>query len=120
MYPPFGPFAVYAAILRVIVRVLSGNHSKTLQLNNHLMDDIVRPPDRRASGGREFQRAYKACLSCRQKKAKCDIGAAPPCARCRREQRRCVFSEKRSWARKARTGTNVAHHASRDPGLISI
>ncbi|QGA14004.1 hypothetical protein EYB26_001656 [Talaromyces marneffei] len=66
------------------------------------MDDI-RPPDRRASGGRDFQRAYKACLSCRQKKAKCEIGAAPPCARCRREQRRCVFSEKRSWARKART-----------------
>ncbi|EED23102.1 C6 transcription factor, putative [Talaromyces stipitatus ATCC 10500] len=71
------------------------------------MDDIIRPPERRASGGRDFQRAYKACLSCRQKKAKCDIGPAPPCARCRREQRRCVFSEKRSWARKPRSGANI-------------
>lgn len=71
------------------------------------MDDIIRPPERRASGGRDFQRAYKACLSCRQKKAKCDIGNAPPCARCRREQRRCVFSEKRSWSRKNRSGRNL-------------
>ncbi|KAL1966948.1 hypothetical protein VTN77DRAFT_3692 [Rasamsonia byssochlamydoides] len=68
--------------------------------------DILRPPGRRAAGNREFQRAYKACLSCRQKKARCDLGggangipAGPPCARCRREQRQCVFSEKRSWAR---------------------
>lgn len=74
--------------------------------------DILRPADRlTATGTREFQRAYKACLSCRQKKARCVLASGvngkgedqilgPPCARCRREQRQCVFSEKRSWARK--------------------
>ncbi|PWY78263.1 C6 transcription factor [Aspergillus heteromorphus CBS 117.55] len=56
--------------------------------------------------GRTYQRTYKACLSCRQRKAKCDLGTdadglpvGPPCAKCRREQRECVFSEKRAWER---------------------
>ncbi|KAH8705052.1 putative C6 transcription factor [Talaromyces proteolyticus] len=83
------------------------------------MEDIVRPYGRRASGNREFQRAYKACLSCRQKKAKCDVGiAGPPCARCRREQRQCVFSEKRSWARRPRNGVSE-DRAQHNPHLSS-
>ncbi|OJJ45494.1 hypothetical protein ASPZODRAFT_69943 [Penicilliopsis zonata CBS 506.65] len=71
--------------------------------------DITRP---RRTGSREYQRAYKACLSCRQRKAKCELSTGPdglalgpPCARCRREQRRCVFSERRAWERK-RTGSS--------------
>ncbi|KAN0081825.1 hypothetical protein V8E54_003123 [Elaphomyces granulatus] len=68
--------------------------------------NITRPPGARAPGNREFQRSYKAHLSCRQKKSKCDLGngangvpVGPPCMRCRREQRRSEFSDKRSWAR---------------------
>lgn len=71
--------------------------------------DLLRPPGRRSTSGREYQRAYKACLSCRQKKARCDLGGGsggippgPPCARCRREQRQCLFSEKRAWERTKR------------------
>ncbi|KAL4937264.1 hypothetical protein BDV06DRAFT_203244 [Aspergillus oleicola] len=59
------------------------------------------------SSERTYQRTYKACIPCRQKKAKCDLGevsdgppAGPPCAKCRREQRQCVFSETRAWERK--------------------
>ncbi|KAJ6164979.1 hypothetical protein N7470_003651 [Penicillium chermesinum] len=55
---------------------------------------------------RPFQRTYKACIPCRQRKAKCDLGVGPdglpigpPCARCRREMRECVFPEKRAWER---------------------
>ncbi|KAL4949278.1 hypothetical protein BDW69DRAFT_188468 [Aspergillus filifer] len=56
---------------------------------------------------RIYQRTYKACIPCRQRKAKCDLGelsdgspAGPPCAKCRREQRQCVFSETRAWERR--------------------
>ncbi|PAV15145.1 specific RNA polymerase II transcription factor [Pyrrhoderma noxium] len=58
-------------------------------------------PDSNAepSGGNEQQRrrAYKACLHCRSRKAKCDLGdidapGQPPCARCKRERRECVFA----------------------------
>ncbi|KAJ5550063.1 hypothetical protein N7535_001994 [Penicillium sp. DV-2018c] len=64
--------------------------------------DGVRPsrPDK------PYQRTYKACIPCRQRKAKCDLGTGPdglpigpPCARCRRELRECIFPEKRAWER---------------------
>ncbi|KAL4804496.1 hypothetical protein BDV18DRAFT_162260 [Aspergillus unguis] len=60
-----------------------------------------------APSERTYQRTYKACIPCRQRKAKCDLGElpdgspiGPPCAKCRREQRDCVFSETRAWERK--------------------
>ncbi|KAL1413416.1 hypothetical protein Q8F55_001182 [Vanrija albida] len=42
------------------------------------------------------KRGYRACVHCRLRKAKCDLGdvnapSEPPCTRCRREQRNCVF-----------------------------
>lgn len=47
-----------------------------------------------------FRRSYKACINCRAKKIKCDLGdlanpSEPPCARCRREGRQCEFSVSR-------------------------
>lgn len=46
------------------------------------------------------KRSYKACLHCRSRKAKCDLGditapREPPCSRCRREGRRCEFAPSR-------------------------
>ncbi|KAJ9319229.1 transcriptional regulator family: Fungal Specific TF [Paecilomyces variotii] len=74
------------------------------------------------------QRAYKACVPCRQRKAKCDLGSGadgkppgPPCAKCRREQRQCVFPKKRAWERRRTSQTDQllpAHEGtSRSPGL---
>ncbi|KAK1927726.1 hypothetical protein DB88DRAFT_479042 [Papiliotrema laurentii] len=42
------------------------------------------------------KRGYRACVHCRMRKARCDLGdvnapSSPPCSRCRREQRTCVF-----------------------------
>jgi hypothetical protein len=44
-------------------------------------------------------RTYKACLSCRKRKIRCDLGESnqPPCQRCRRESRDCNIPEERSW-----------------------
>ncbi|CAI7666067.1 unnamed protein product [Penicillium pancosmium] len=60
---------------------------------------------------RPYQRTYKACIPCRARKAKCDLGTGPdglpigpPCARCRREMRECVFPEKRAWERSRKRG----------------
>ncbi|KAJ5173249.1 hypothetical protein N7492_005842 [Penicillium capsulatum] len=63
---------------------------------------------------RPYQRTYKACIPCRQRKAKCDLGAGPdglpigpPCARCRREMRECVFPEKRAWERSRKRARSM-------------
>ncbi|KAG0654979.1 hypothetical protein C6P45_003210, partial [Maudiozyma exigua] len=47
----------------------------------------------------KWRRSYKACLSCRAKKVRCDLGPfdnphPPPCTRCKREQRECLFTTK--------------------------
>ncbi|KAL4785251.1 hypothetical protein BJX76DRAFT_186739 [Aspergillus varians] len=68
---------------------------------------------------RTYQRTYKACIPCRQRKAKCDLGEhpdgspmGPPCAKCRREQRDCVFSESRAWGRKTKRGEPASQEDS--------
>ncbi|KAF2202757.1 hypothetical protein GQ43DRAFT_439445 [Delitschia confertaspora ATCC 74209] len=59
----------------------------------------------------DFKRAYKACINCRQRKAKCILGTdanglelKPPCQRCRREMRECVFRSERSWVKRRKPG----------------
>ncbi|KAK9473137.1 uncharacterized protein V1510DRAFT_447973 [Dipodascopsis tothii] len=57
-----------------------------------------------------FRRSYKACLHCRERKVKCDLGSLdnpsdPPCARCKREGRRCEFlPSRRGGAKNVRAG----------------
>ena len=51
-------------------------------------------------------RTYQACIPCRKRKVRCDLGAVdsphdPPCMRCRRESKECYFSQTR---RKKKTG----------------
>lgn len=52
-------------------------------------------------GPRGYKKAYKACITCRERKARCELGPdlQPPCHKCRRELRECVFSKERSWMR---------------------
>ncbi|CDO91739.1 unnamed protein product [Kluyveromyces dobzhanskii CBS 2104] len=45
-----------------------------------------------------FKRGYKACLNCKMRKVKCDLGPydnphGPPCVRCKREGRECIFTK---------------------------
>ncbi|KAK9488367.1 hypothetical protein V1527DRAFT_167152 [Lipomyces starkeyi] len=56
-------------------------------------------------GSFPFRRSYKACLHCRERKVKCDLGSLehpsePPCARCKREGRKCEFVPSRRGGAK--------------------
>jgi hypothetical protein len=48
----------------------------------------------------QHKRVYQACIPCRRRKVKCDLGSVdnpsdPPCVRCRRESKECYFSATR-------------------------
>ncbi|RKF55785.1 putative zinc finger transcriptional activator of the zn2cys6 [Erysiphe neolycopersici] len=48
----------------------------------------------------KHKRVYQACIPCRRRKVKCDLGSvdnpdSPPCVRCRRESKECFFSATR-------------------------
>jgi hypothetical protein len=59
-----------------------------------------------SSGPPQHKRTYQACIPCRRRKVRCDLGSVdnphdPPCVRCRRESKECYFSATR---RKRKTG----------------
>lgn len=48
----------------------------------------------------QHKRVYQACIPCRRRKVRCDLGPVdnpsdPPCVRCRRESKECYFSATR-------------------------
>ncbi|KAK4230850.1 hypothetical protein QBC38DRAFT_356275 [Podospora fimiseda] len=51
-------------------------------------------------GNAQHKRVYQACIPCRRRKVRCDLGSVddphdPPCVRCRRESKECYFSATR-------------------------
>jgi hypothetical protein len=54
-----------------------------------------------------FTRSYMACERCRRRKVKCVVQQNPPCAKCKREHRTCVFPQHRT-TRKQREPPNWA------------
>ncbi|PVH77345.1 hypothetical protein DL98DRAFT_638236 [Cadophora sp. DSE1049] len=54
----------------------------------------------RDQGGRSFLRTYVACNPCRSRKVKCVIGSEPPCAKCAREHRDCVFTNQKQAGKR--------------------
>ncbi|KAK9453958.1 hypothetical protein V1511DRAFT_471996, partial [Dipodascopsis uninucleata] len=65
-----------------------------------------------------YRRSYKACLHCRERKVRCDLGSLdnpsePPCARCKREGRKCEFvPSRRGGAKNVRAGRTLQLSAS--------
>ncbi|KAF2085826.1 hypothetical protein K490DRAFT_11192, partial [Saccharata proteae CBS 121410] len=61
-----------------------------------------------------YERAYKACVQCRQRKARCEVEVGPggtlagPCQRCRRMLKECVFTEERAWKGQKRSADDEA------------
>ncbi|CUS23426.1 LAQU0S10e00122g1_1 [Lachancea quebecensis] len=69
----------------------------------------------------KYRRGYKACLNCRTRKTRCDLGSPdnphdPPCVRCKRERKECVFpgsgnrggKRRNEWAVGNDTSVNAA------------
>lgn len=57
-------------------------------------------PGAAADPGGSHKRVYQACIPCRRRKVRCDLGSVdnpndPPCVRCRRESKECFFSATR-------------------------
>jgi hypothetical protein len=53
-----------------------------------------------ANSQAQHKRVYQACIPCRRRKVRCDLGSVdnphdPPCVRCRRESKECFFSATR-------------------------
>jgi hypothetical protein len=83
----------------------------TMQTNENMEDASVAQDGLNSSKKRthpdDFKRAYKACINCRQRKAKCILDPEelkPPCQRCKREMRECVFRSERSWVKRRKPG----------------
>lgn len=58
------------------------------------------PPGKASSAQAPHTRTYQACIPCRRRKVRCDLGPVdnphdPPCVRCRRESKECFFSATR-------------------------
>lgn len=58
------------------------------------------PSQQSDSQAPQHKRVYQACIPCRRRKVKCDLGSVdnpgdPPCVRCRRESKECFFSATR-------------------------
>lgn len=85
---------------------------------NQLLQQNQLPPPRSTSlaptdpnsnaPGAQHKRVYQACIPCRRRKVRCDLGSVdnphdPPCVRCRRESKECFFSATRR-KRKADDG----------------
>ncbi|KAI0481031.1 transcriptional activator ARO80 [Xylariaceae sp. FL0804] len=62
------------------------------------------------SAAAQHKRVYQACIPCRRRKVRCDLGSVdnphdPPCVRCRRESKECFFSA----TRRKRKNDDDAH-----------
>ncbi|KAH7113897.1 hypothetical protein B0J11DRAFT_511400 [Dendryphion nanum] len=67
------------------------------------------PPAPKSQGA--HSRTYQACIPCRRRKVRCDLGPVdaphePPCVRCRRESKECFFSATRR-KRKQDSGDDI-------------
>ncbi|WWD03753.1 hypothetical protein V865_001809 [Kwoniella europaea PYCC6329] len=71
------------------------------------------------------KRGYRACVHCRLRKAKCDLGdvnapSEPPCSRCRREQRDCVFLPSKRRRKTSVAAEGALREASVDPSQAEV
>lgn len=70
-----------------------GGGATPAQLPRHLLGAPRQLPP-------QHKRVYQACIPCRRRKVRCDLGSVdnphdPPCVRCRRESKECFFSATR-------------------------
>lgn len=100
-----------------LTRILSGatTFDSMTDTRPHDIAPASSAPD---SESRKRRRTYKACFACRSRKGKCELNASgvPPCLRCRRELRECVFPEHRAAAPRMASSGNAPHRDSEGAG----
>ncbi|EAS28605.3 uncharacterized protein CIMG_09809 [Coccidioides immitis RS] len=74
------------------------------------------PPPPPPPPAKVHKRAYQACIPCRERRVRCDLGSVDhphqgPCGRCRRERKFCHFSATRG---KKKSGTSSGASAPAD------
>lgn len=84
--------------------------------------DVASGLSKKRTHPEDFKRAYKACINCRQRKAKCILGTGPdggelkpPCQRCKREMRECIFRSERSWVKRRKPGEARDNEEEEEP-----
>lgn len=65
------------------------------------------------------KRVYQACIPCRRRKVRCDLGSVdnphdPPCVRCRRESKECFFSATRRKRKTEDDGSDLEEYVIRN------
>ncbi|EKD20435.1 c6 zinc finger domain containing protein [Drepanopeziza brunnea f. sp. 'multigermtubi' MB_m1] len=71
----------------------------------------------------QHKRVYQACIPCRRRKVKCDLGSVdnpnePPCVRCRRESKECYFSATRRKRKNEEGGPDSLDGYEQDDYLV--
>lgn len=59
------------------------------------MSENPETPLRGVRKHKSTKRGYAACTVCRARKVRCILGDKPPCEKCRREHRECIFQNTR-------------------------
>ncbi|OAA57229.1 Zn(2)-C6 fungal-type DNA-binding domain protein [Cordyceps fumosorosea ARSEF 2679] len=67
----------------------------------------------------QHKRVYQACIPCRRRKVRCDLGSVdnphdPPCVRCRRESKECFFSATRRKRKSEDDGSDLEEYIIRN------
>ncbi|ORY59053.1 uncharacterized protein BCR38DRAFT_63226 [Pseudomassariella vexata] len=67
----------------------------------------------------QHKRVYQACIPCRRRKVRCDLGSVdnphdPPCVRCRRESKECYFSATRRKRKNEEEGDDEEDYVVRN------
>ena len=80
----------------------------------------VGPASTGTGAASSHKRGYQACIPCRKRKVRCDLGPVdnphdPPCVRCRRESKECFFSA----TRRKRKTEGEEEDAGDDDGEIA-
>ncbi|KAJ6785906.1 hypothetical protein PWT90_05547 [Aphanocladium album] len=71
------------------------------------------------AGANAHKRVYQACIPCRRRKVRCDLGSVdnphdPPCVRCRRESKECFFSATRRKRKTEDDGSDLEEYIIRN------
>ena len=81
---------------------------------------LADPSSAAAQLASQHKRVYQACIPCRRRKVRCDLGSVdnphePPCVRCRRESKECYFSATR---RKRKTDDPAEDDLEQDDYIV--